>query len=51
MKSYYLVVCGLIVEAANDDIAREIVYDACNITGMDVNIEYVQLYERESTND
>lgn len=50
-KTQYLVVCGIIVEAADDDIAREIVYDSCNITGMDVTIEYVQLHERESTND
>jgi hypothetical protein len=46
MKTYYLVVCGIIVEAADDDIAREIVYDACKITGMDVTIEYVQLHEQ-----
>lgn len=51
MKSYYLVICGLTVEAANDDIAKEIVYDACKITGMDVRIEYVKLHEKESTNE
>ena len=51
MKTYYLVVCGIIVEAADDDIAREIVYDACNAAGIDATIEYVQLHEQGDSNE
>lgn len=51
MKNKYIVVCGIIVEAINDDVAREIVNDACNITNMDIHIEYVQLHKGEETND
>jgi len=51
MKTYYRVSASLVVEAADDDIAREIVYDNCKITGMEVHIRYTQLAERESTDD
>lgn len=46
MKSNYIVVCGIIVNAKDDDTAREIVYDACRITGMEVHIDYVTLDEQ-----
>jgi hypothetical protein len=55
MKNKYIVVCGIIVEADNDDIAKEIVYDACKISELKVHIEYVHLEEGkekgEETND
>jgi len=52
MKNKYIVVCGIIVEADNDDIAKEIVYDACKISELKVHIEYVHLEkEGESTNE
>jgi hypothetical protein len=51
MKNRYIVVCGIIVDADNDDIAKEIVRDACKITSMKVHIEYVQLHEGVEKND
>ena len=52
MKNKYIVVCGIIVDAINDDVAREIVHDACSIADLKVHIEYVQLeQEGESTNE
>jgi hypothetical protein len=51
MKTYYFVVCGLTVEAADDDTAREIVYEVCRNAGIEVHIEYVQLNEQGESND
>jgi hypothetical protein len=47
MKTYYSIECSLIVEAADDDIAREIVYDVCNAYGIDGTIKYVQIYNNK----
>jgi hypothetical protein len=51
MKTYYFVVCGLTVEATDDDTAREIVYEVCRNAGIKVHIEYVQLNEQGESND
>jgi hypothetical protein len=51
MKTYYFVVCGLTVEAADDDTAKEIVYEVCRNAGIKVHIEYVQLNEQGEGND
>jgi len=47
MKSNYMVVCNITVNAKDDDTAREIVYDACRITGMQVHINHVTLDKQE----
>jgi hypothetical protein len=51
MKNKYIVVCGLVIDAKDDDVAREIVYDACRIAGIQVHIDYVQLEEERETNE
>lgn len=51
MKTNYIVVCGIIVNAVDDDTAREIVYEACRDAGIKVHIDYVTLDEQGESNE
>ena len=53
MKTYYMVACNLIVEATDDDMAREIVYEISGDAGISAHVSQVTLYEtnKENSND